>query len=313
MRQATIGPEQAKKDLATYPEMFTNRNKTYAGFLYESQRDIKVFDHTTEQQEAFLQKLWDMGGFRLLANNYGDMLMDVRANRVVYDFWARKTRERITDPVKRDILAPLEPPHPFGGKRLSLEQDFYEQMNKDHVEIVNIRNNPVSHVTPEGIVTADGRLREFDVIAIATGFDSFTGGLKDINPIGVGGVSLREKWKEATYTAYGLTVSSFPNFFFLYGPHAPTAYANGPSITEPQGEWVVDVMRRMRDAGKTRIDATREAELGWKKEVNHLHSFTLRNEVDSWYMVSFCNAPWWIWCTDVDPRERIFRASRESP
>jgi cation diffusion facilitator CzcD-associated flavoprotein CzcO len=213
------------------------------------------------------------------------MLMDPKANRVVYDFWARKIRERITDPEKRDILAPLEPPHPFGGKRLSLEQDFYEQMNKAHVSIINIRQNPIDHVVREGIVTADGTLHKFDVIAIATGFDSFTGGLKDINPIGVAGAPLREKWKDGTYTAYGLTVSGFPNFFFLYAPQAPTAYANGPSITEPQGDWCVDVMRRMREAEKTRIDATREAELEWKKTINHLHSFTLRNEVDSWYMV----------------------------
>src|SRR5438105_4122128 len=124
------------------------------------------------------------------------MLMDPKANRIVYDFWARKIRERITDPEKRDILAPLEPPHPFGGKRLSLEQDFYEQMNKPHVSIINIRQNPIDRVVREGIVTADGKLHEFDVIAIATGFDSFTGGLKDINPIGVRGAPLREKWKD---------------------------------------------------------------------------------------------------------------------
>ena len=286
MRQAQIDPAQVATDIANLPATFAARDKTYAGFLYETQKDIKTFDHSTDEQEAFLQKLWDMGGFRLLANNYGDMLSDAKANRVVYDFWAKKIRERITDPVKRDILAPLEPPHPFGGKRLSLEQDFYEQMNKETVEIVDLKATGISKVVPEGIVTSDGKVREFDVIAIATGFDSFTGGLKDINPIGLGGQELREKWKDGTWTAYGLTVSGFPNFFFLYGPQAPTAYANGPSITEPQGEWCVDVMRRMREAGKTRIDGTDEAEKEWKKEIYRLHSFTLRNDVDSWYMVS---------------------------
>lgn len=50
------------------------------------------------------------------------MLKDKKANREAYDFWAKKTRARIQDPRKRDILAPVEPPHAFGTKRPSLEQ-----------------------------------------------------------------------------------------------------------------------------------------------------------------------------------------------
>ncbi len=284
MRQAKVTPEQALADLKDLPGTMERRLTIYSGFLYETQRGINTFDHTPEEREAFYQRLWDMGGFRMLANNYGDMMRDPVANREAYNFWAKQTRARISDPVKRDILAPLEAPHPFAGKRISLEQDFYEQMDKPHVNLINMRQNPVSRVVPEGIITADGQLHEFDVIAIATGFDSFTGGLKDINPIGLDGVELRTKWATGTYTAYGMTVSGFPNFFFLYGPQAPTAYANGPSITEPQGDWCVDVMKRMRDAGKTRINATVEAEQEWKKEVNYLHSFTLRDKTDGWYM-----------------------------
>ena len=284
MRQAKVSPERAEKDLATLGDTLKNRLSTFAGFLYERQT-INTFDHTPEEREAFFEGLWNLGGFRMLANNYGDMLSDRKANREAYDFWAKKTRARISDPEKRDILAPLEPPHPFGGKRLSLEQDFYEQMDKPHVKIVNIRQNPVSRVTSSGIVTDDGKLHEFDVIAIATGFDSFTGGLKDMNLMGLNNQRLVDKWQKGTWTAYGITVSGFPNFFFLYGPQAPTAYANGPSITEPQAEWCVDVIKRMRDMGKTRINATEEAEQEWRKEVFRLHEFTLRNEVEgSWYM-----------------------------
>ena len=284
MRQAKVSPEQAQKDLVSLPDTLKNRLSTFAGFLYERQT-VNTFDHTAEEREQFFEKLWQMGGFRMLANNYSDMLSDRKANQEAYDFWAKKTRERISDPEKRDILAPLEAPHPFGGKRLSLEQDFYEQMDKPHVKIVDIKQNPVSHVRSRSIVTSDGQEHEFDVIAIATGFDSFTGGLKDMNIVGLDDQKLVDKWKMGTWTAYGITVSGFPNFFFLYGPQAPTAYANGPSITEPQAEWCVDVMKRMRADSKSRINATEEAEQYWRKEVFRLHEFTLRNEVTtSWYM-----------------------------
>jgi len=167
---------------------------------------------------------------------------------------------------------------------MSLEQDFYDQMNKPNVHIVNIKKNPVVEVVPEGIVTADGKVHELDIIALATGFDAITGGLKDIRIQGLNGEVLAEKWKMGTWTYLGISTSGFPNFFFLYGPQGPTAYSNGPSCVEPQGDWVVDVLKSMREKGQTRIDPTREAELEWKKTVNELHSRSLRDKVEGWYM-----------------------------
>lgn len=52
--------------------------------------------------------------------------------------WAKKQRARIHDPRKRDLLASLEPPHPFGVKRPCLEQDYYEQFNCPNVDVVDI-------------------------------------------------------------------------------------------------------------------------------------------------------------------------------
>ena len=40
----------------------------------------------------------------------------------------------------------------------------------------------------------------------------------------------------------------------------------------------------MREEGKTKIDAKKDAEDDWKKKVNEMHSLTLRHNVDSWYM-----------------------------
>jgi hypothetical protein len=72
--------------------------------------------------------------------------------------------------------------------------------------------------------------------------------------------------------------------FYTYGPHAPTAYGNGPSIVEPQCEWIVETMKRMQRNGKTKINAKKEYEQQWKKTVNEVHAMTLRDKVDSWYM-----------------------------
>lgn len=143
------------------------------------------------------------------------MMTDKTANMEAYTFWRKKVIARLNDPEVAEILAPETPPHPFGAKRLSLEQDYYEQFNKSNVHVINIKKNPVVRVEPNGIVTADGKLHELDIIALATGFDSITGGLKDIAIRGLDGkTTLAEKWKMGTWTYLGMTTSGFPNFFF---------------------------------------------------------------------------------------------------
>jgi cation diffusion facilitator CzcD-associated flavoprotein CzcO len=212
--------------------------------------------------------------------NYADVLKDDKANDEAYNFWARKVRARIRDPRKRDILAPLKKPHVIGGKRPSMEQWYYDIFDQPNVDVVDVKTNPIEDIVPTGIRTADGVVHELDIIALATGFDSVTGGLKDMNIRGTQGL-LREKWETGIWTHLGMAVSKFPNFFMIYGPQAPTAHANGPSAVEPQVDWVAGVLRDMRDAGNTCIEATSEAEKTWKELVVHFSSLSLRHHVPS--------------------------------
>ena len=107
----------------------------------------------------------------------------------------------------------MEQPHAFGTKRPSLEQDYYEQMDKPNVHLVDIKKTPVKEVVANGIITEDGKLHEIDILALATGFDSVTGGMKNMGLKDVNGVDLNEKWKHGTATYMGLTCAGFPNMF----------------------------------------------------------------------------------------------------
>ncbi|KAK3722215.1 hypothetical protein LTR37_002648 [Vermiconidia calcicola] len=285
MKQGVVDPEQAKKDLELMGDKLgRERYLNHGGFLYTGQNK-KLFDDPKEKRDRVLEDALNEGGFRILFQ-YDDFLTDEKVNRYVYDMWVERTRARMTDPVKKDILVPVEPLHPFAAKRPSLEQDYYEQMDREHVNIIDIKNNPVTHVEPKGIVTKDGTLHEVDIIAIATGFDSLTGGFMEIDWKGMNGEDLPKKWTtdRGALSYLGMTVHDFPNMFYTYGPHAPTAYANGPSIVQPQADWITDVCVKMREQGKTKIDATKDAEDQWKETVNTMHAMTLRHNVDSWYM-----------------------------
>lgn len=145
-----------------------------------------------------------------------------------------------------------------------------------------------------------GDEHQFDVIILATGFDSVTGGLCQIDIKGTDGVSLADKWSKGTWTYLGMTTANFPNMFFLYGPQGkcsllwfssnansssgPTAFANGPTIVELQGDWIIDAIDYCNKNNKKTIDPTAQSEAGWTKHVAELCDITLFPGIDSWYM-----------------------------
>lgn len=157
-----------------FEALFREGRKSNVGFPGATP-EKGIYEATEDERERLYEHLWNAGSFNFGLGNYREILVDLKANRIAYDFWARKTRARITDPYKRDLMAPIEPPYPILTKRAPLEDDYYESLDRDSVEIVDLKSTPLVEFTPGGIKTADGKVREFDHIVMATGFDSFTG------------------------------------------------------------------------------------------------------------------------------------------
>ena len=126
-------------------------------FAYTTIKTGRLTDLSEDDREKLFEKLWQAGGFSFLAAGYADMVADPKANRLAYDFWARKVRARIHDARKRDLLAPLEPVHPFVARRPSLEQDYYDLFNKDSVDIIDTNATPVESFVEEGSSRQMGR------------------------------------------------------------------------------------------------------------------------------------------------------------
>ncbi|PYI25529.1 FAD/NAD(P)-binding domain-containing protein [Aspergillus indologenus CBS 114.80] len=134
-----------------------------------------TFEVAAEECEALFVKLYDRGGVAFLLGGYNDLLVDEKANREAYEIWAKKTRARIADPSKRDLLAPLEPPHPIGAKRSCSEQDYFEMFNSPNVELVNLREagHGTAAINSKEIKTQDGGFYPEDAIALADGLQQF--------------------------------------------------------------------------------------------------------------------------------------------
>lgn len=211
-------------------------------------------------------------------------MFDQRSNDYAYAFWRDKVRARITDPELAERLAPTEPIHPFGVKRPSLEQNYYEVYNQDNVHLVDLNETPIEAVTETGIRTADGTEHAFDIIVLATGFDSVSGGLTRLDIRGTDGTALREKWASGVNAHLGIATAGFPNMLFLYGPQSPSGFCNGPTCAELQGEMIVETVDHLLKNGRARIESTPEADEAWSEHVAELVAPTLFPKAKSWYM-----------------------------
>lgn len=173
MRKKNLTVKEQEDAKKFYPELFKYRETTFAGFHYDWD-EKNTLDVSDEERRAFYERIWVDGGFRYWVALYKDNLFNADANRESYKFWVEKTRARVGDPRKRDLLAPRDMPHFFGIKRPCLEYNYYEQFNRETVDIVDIKNNPIKEFTETGITLQDGSHHEFDVIAVATGFVSLS-------------------------------------------------------------------------------------------------------------------------------------------
>jgi cation diffusion facilitator CzcD-associated flavoprotein CzcO len=281
MRQTKLDDDTIRHMKETYPEMYDRRTKTFAGFDYDFLTK-SAFEVSDDERQAIFERLWEVGGFAPWLGTFNDIFVNEEANRAVYNFWRDKTRARINNPAVAEILAPAEPIHPFGVKRPSLEQHFYEIFNQHNVSLVDLRTAPIERVTRTGIKTATGE-HDLDVLVLATGFDAVTGGLTSIDIRGTQGETLKEKWARGARAHLGMAVAGFPNLLFVYGPQSPNAFCNGPTCAEVQGDWIARLLDHLRQRNCTRIEATVPAEEAWRAQVLALADTTLFPRADSWY------------------------------
>jgi cation diffusion facilitator CzcD-associated flavoprotein CzcO len=282
MQQERLTAAQQETEKADYPALFAARRCTSGGFESQSREESALEVDEAARLRTY-EELWQAGGLRFWYANFSDLLIDKRANRLAYDFWRDKVRARLADPALHETLAPAEPPHPFGTKRPSLEQNYYEIFSQDNVALLDLNQSPIERIVPEGILSAEG-LVESDLIVLATGFDAGRGGLMQIDIRGRDGRSLADAWREGVSAFLGYAVHGFPNMAYLYGPLSPSGFANGPTSAEVQGDWMRDFLVAMRERNLTRFEAEAGAESDWTDAVAAAGAMTLFPEARSWYM-----------------------------
>jgi 4-hydroxyacetophenone monooxygenase len=184
-------------------------------------------------------------------------------------------REELTDFIlselkdRPDLIEKCVPTYPPYGKRILLDNNWFRTLTKANVELVT---EPIDRFAPEGIVTADGKLRSHDVIVISTGF-KVTEMAARLNISGREGKNLKQAWANDNPTAYlGLTVPDFPNLFVMLGPNSGPAHGGSVIFqSECQSRYITSCLVEMIEHGLAAIDVKPDAHDDYVRKVDAEH------------------------------------------
>lgn len=237
---------------------------------------VSAMSVSAAERERVFQHHWDIGnGFRFMFGTFADIAVDPAANQAAADFIRAKIKEIVKDQQTARKLMPTD----LYAKRPVCTDEYYETYNRDNVSLVSLAENPIKEITANGVLTADGREHQLDVLVFATGFETVEGSYNLMDIRGRHGETLKQHWKEQPTSYLGLAVSGFPNLFMILGPNS--AFSNLPPSIETQVEWISELIRAAEN-DKALIEAAPDAENAWTAACKEIASYTLFPKVKSW-------------------------------
>lgn len=288
LRNYPISERMMQDYKSSYDSIFQQCAESPQGFLYSP--DPRKASEVSEEERLMLwDKLWDDPGFGKWMGVFSDTYTDPKANKLYSDYVAAKIMARVDDPVIAQKLIPKS--HGIGTRRLPLESGYFEAFNKSNVDLVDLKETPITSVCDNKLLTSDGKEHELDILIFATGFDAITGSFARIDWCSKTGRPLlgnsnTEKGKHAIwadhrpYTNMGILTHDMPNMFMILGPHQP--FGNVPRSIERSVEVTMGILDHCKEYGFSYVEATKTACDQWGEHVLNSGKGLLANEVDSW-------------------------------
>ncbi|GMG13343.1 unnamed protein product [Aspergillus oryzae] len=140
-----------------------------------------------------------------------------------------------------DIFEKILPSFAPGCRRITPGPGYLEALTENNVSFVT---DPISRVTEDGILTADGKLRKVDAVICATGFDT---SFSPRFPIyGSGNLDLGAKWKEHPETYLSLSTHGVPNYFVAHGPNSGVGTGSLVIVLERTCDYVAAIIAKLQ-------------------------------------------------------------------
>jgi cyclohexanone monooxygenase len=230
-----------------------------------------------EERERVFEEIWNKGGgFRFMFETFSDIATDQEANDAAANFIKRKIAQIVKDPETAKKLMPSD----LYAKRPLCGNHYYEVYNRDNVSLEDVKADPISKFTENGILLESGKEIELDAIIFATGFDAVEGNYTRIDLQGRNDVTIQDKWKDGPLGYLGVMEADFPNFFMILGPNGP--FTNLPPSIETQVEWISDAIALTERNGHKTIEPKPEAQEAWVETCQSIADMTLFPKAQSW-------------------------------
>ena len=174
-------------------------------------------------------------------------------NDVHREFFTQYIRDELGD--RTDLFEKVLPTYPPYGKRILLDNGWYQTLCKPSVTLVT---EAVAAVTPTGVVTTSGDPYDVDILVWATGFQA-SRFVSSLEVVGRGGETLYEAWDGDDARAYlGVSVPGFPNLFMLGGPNSFPGSGSFMYFMEVQMRYIARLLAEIRRAGVAAIDVRKD-------------------------------------------------------
>jgi 4-hydroxyacetophenone monooxygenase len=165
------------------------------------------------------------------------------------------------------LIEKLIPEYAPFSRRPVVDNGWYQALTRDNVELVTDR---IRRLVPTGFETADGTVRNVDIIVTATGFE-VAKYLWPTSYTGRDGIGLHDFWSADGPRAYlGMLVPFFPNMFTLYGPNSqPVSGGTGlPVWFVLWAAYAAQAMVRMLEESKSLVEVKLDAYLRYNEELD---------------------------------------------
>ncbi len=168
-----------------------------------------------------------------------------------------------------DLVEKLLPDYPPYGKRILIDNHWFDTLRQPHVRVVNAR---VGHFQRNGLVDQFGEEHPADVVVLATGFEAARM-LHTIEVRGRQGALLSQVWGDDDPRAYlGITVPGFPNFFCMYGPNSNLGHGGSAIFqAECQIRYIAGCLKKMVEDNISAIEVRRHVHDDYNRRVDAEH------------------------------------------
>jgi len=253
----------------TAPWVLPRGDRSYTTWERAAFRGIPGFQRTSR---SLIYALRELQVFALAKNP--------RLTRPLQRLASKHLATQVSDVRLRQRLTPT---WRIGCKRMLISNTWYPTLQRSNVALVT---DPITEVRPDGVVTADGTVREVDAIVVATGFHVTDSPAYD-TITGANGATLAQAWRQTGMQAYkGAAVTGFPNLFFLVGPNTGLGHTSMVYMIESQLNYLMDALATMATQGIAELEVRSEAMAAYNYELQAKlrRSVWMTGGCGSWYL-----------------------------